>query len=136
MIAPAFDGWSPLMLAGSGSLSDARSPSCLTSTRSIRATRAHTPVMIYSDHFRCTPTAGSPSVASKRLGLFTEAETRVALFSLLADSMDLAVSDEFPRRSLVRSAFRPRLMVSWKPSSILVDAVRKFPKGVLSCLYG
>jgi hypothetical protein len=44
--------------------------------------RYHTPVMIYPDHFRWTPVPGSPGVACKQLGAFTEAETRLALFRL------------------------------------------------------
>ncbi len=54
--------------------------------------RYHTPVMIYPEHFRWTPVPGSPGVASKRLGAFTEVETRLALFQLDAGAT-LAADD-------------------------------------------
>jgi hypothetical protein len=44
--------------------------------------RYHTPVMIYPDNFRWSPGSGSPGVASKQLGAFTEAQTRLGLFRL------------------------------------------------------
>lgn len=44
--------------------------------------RYHTPVMIYPEHFRWVAVPNQPGVSIKKLGAFTEVETRLRLFRL------------------------------------------------------
>jgi len=55
--------------------------------------RYHTPIMIYPEHFRWLPIPGSPGIEVKRLGVFTEAETRIAIYRLAAGAKLAAEED-------------------------------------------
>ncbi len=55
--------------------------------------RYHTPIMIYPDHFRWLPMPGNPGVEARRLGVFTEAETRIAIYKLAAGAKLAADED-------------------------------------------